>query len=64
MALKEHDFVKINYTAKLKDGSIFDTTIESVAKENHLSEGSFGPQVTSFFADQTKHRHCLKFSSR
>lgn len=33
--VKNHDFVEINYTGRLKeDGSIFDTTEEKVAKEN------------------------------
>ncbi|MEK6939663.1 MAG: peptidylprolyl isomerase [Nanoarchaeota archaeon] len=31
-----HDFVEIEYTGKLADGSVFDTTNEKVAKEHHL----------------------------
>ncbi|MDD3406826.1 MAG: FKBP-type peptidyl-prolyl cis-trans isomerase, partial [Methanomicrobium sp.] len=39
MAIKEGDFVKLNYTGSA-DGSIFDTTYEDVAKENGTySEG-------------------------
>lgn len=35
--IKKHDFVEIEYTAKLKeDGTIFDTTEEKVAKENNV----------------------------
>ncbi|MFP4112045.1 MAG: peptidylprolyl isomerase [Candidatus Woesearchaeota archaeon] len=35
--LKEKDFVTIDYTGRVKnEGYIFDTTLESVAKENHL----------------------------
>ena len=35
--VKKHDFVEIEYTAKLKeDGTIFDTTNEKIAKENSL----------------------------
>jgi FKBP-type peptidyl-prolyl cis-trans isomerase 2 len=45
MAFKEHDFLKVNYTAKLKDGSVFDTTVESVGKEHQLGEGPFVPAV-------------------
>jgi FKBP-type peptidyl-prolyl cis-trans isomerase 2 len=45
MALKEHDFVRLNYTAKLADGSVFDTTVESVGKEHKLGEGPFQPQI-------------------
>jgi FKBP-type peptidyl-prolyl cis-trans isomerase 2 len=37
MVLKKGDFIRINYTGKIKDtGEIFDTTIESVAKKNNL----------------------------
>jgi FKBP-type peptidyl-prolyl cis-trans isomerase 2 len=45
MAFKEHDFLKVNYTAKLKDGSVFDTTVESVGKEHQLGEGPFVPTI-------------------
>src|SRR3989344_6396188 len=31
-----HDFVEIEYTGKLTDGTVFDTTSEKVAKEHHL----------------------------
>src|SRR3989338_2521657 len=31
-----HDFVEIDYTGKLADGTVFDTTSEKVAKEHHL----------------------------
>lgn len=34
--IKLHDFVEIEYTGKLTDGTIFDTTRESVARENKL----------------------------
>lgn len=30
------DFVKVTYTAKVKDGDIFDTTDEKVAKDNNI----------------------------
>ena len=39
--LKEHDFIEIEYTGKLADGKIFDTTEESVAKAN----GIFNPKM-------------------
>ena len=39
MAIKEGDFVKLNYTGSA-DGIIFDTTYEEVAKEDgSFSEG-------------------------
>mgnify|MGYP001574579688 CR=1 FL=1 len=31
-----HDFIEIDYTGKLADGTVFDTTNEKVAKEHHL----------------------------
>ncbi|MEK6900053.1 MAG: FKBP-type peptidyl-prolyl cis-trans isomerase, partial [Nanoarchaeota archaeon] len=31
-----HDFVEVDYTGKLTDGLVFDTTIEKVAKEHNL----------------------------
>ncbi|MBU0457333.1 MAG: peptidylprolyl isomerase [Nanoarchaeota archaeon] len=34
--IKEHDFIELDYTGKLADGTIFDTTLEKVAKENNL----------------------------
>jgi FKBP-type peptidyl-prolyl cis-trans isomerase 2 len=36
MSIKNKDFVSLNYVGKLKDGTIFDTTIETIAKENDL----------------------------
>lgn len=32
----EHDFVELDYTGKLTDGTVFDTTSQDVAKENNL----------------------------
>lgn len=37
MVLQNGDFVKINYTGKIKEtGKVFDTTLEKVAKENNI----------------------------
>ena len=36
MAIKNGDFVRISYTGKLEDGSVFDTTEENVAKEKNI----------------------------
>ena len=36
MSIKNKDFVSLNYTGKLKEGIMFDTTIESVARENNI----------------------------
>jgi len=37
MGLQKGDFVVVNYTAKVKEtGEVFDTTIEDVAKKEHL----------------------------
>ncbi len=35
--VKLKDFIELDYTGRLADGTVFDTTKESVAKENHLS---------------------------
>ncbi len=38
-AIKKHDFVEVEYTARIKeDGTIFDTTEAKVAKENGLDD--------------------------
>lgn len=37
--VKEKDFVKVDYTGKLSDGTVFDTTKEKVARENNLFSG-------------------------
>ena len=34
--IKLHDFIEIEYTGKLADGKVFDTTSEKVAKEHQL----------------------------
>ena len=47
-AVKKHDFVEIEYTAKIKeDGTIFDTTEEKVAEENglHDKHSDYSPVV-------------------
>ena len=37
--IKEHDFVEIEYTGRIKeDNSIFDTTEEKIAKDEGLFE--------------------------
>jgi FKBP-type peptidyl-prolyl cis-trans isomerase 2 len=46
MALKEGDFITLTYTAKTKEGSIFDTTDKTIADKEGLGErGPFGPQT-------------------
>ncbi|MBR9693145.1 peptidylprolyl isomerase [Candidatus Woesearchaeota archaeon] len=37
MAIKKGDFIELDYTGKVKDGNIFDTTLDSVAKEHGLN---------------------------
>ncbi|MBU0469847.1 MAG: peptidylprolyl isomerase [Nanoarchaeota archaeon] len=41
MVVKNKDFVEIDYTGKLADGTVFDTTEEKIAKGN----GLFSPQA-------------------
>lgn len=36
MTVKEGDHVKVDYTGKLKDGTIFDSSIEEFAKESEF----------------------------
>lgn len=36
MTIKEGDFIKISYTGKLEDGTVFDTTDEELAKASNL----------------------------
>lgn len=45
--IKHHDFIEINYTGKLPDGTVFDTTLESVAKTNKLfsEKKSYSPII-------------------
>jgi len=38
--VQKHDFVELDYTGKLTDGTVFDTTFLEVAKENGLTEGA------------------------
>ncbi|MEF8832952.1 MAG: FKBP-type peptidyl-prolyl cis-trans isomerase [Candidatus Thermoplasmatota archaeon] len=40
MAVKEGDIVKVDYTGKLKDGSIFDSSKEELAKESEFYDES------------------------
>tara|TARA_Y100000310_G_scaffold146041_1_gene145410 strand:- start:359 stop:1042 length:684 start_codon:yes stop_codon:yes gene_type:complete len=47
MALKEKDFIEIEYTGKTSDGIIFDTTDKKVAQEHELynDKVDYGPVV-------------------
>ncbi len=47
MTINEGDFIKISYTGKLEDGSIFDTTNEEVAKVHNIHDpnGRYGGDV-------------------
>lgn len=47
MKLKKHDFIEIEYTGRLEDGTVFDTTDEKIAKDTGVArEGAkFGPVV-------------------
>ena len=44
---QHHDFIEINYTGKLTDGKVFDTTLQEVAKGVGLplEKTKFGPMV-------------------
>ncbi len=45
--VQEHDFIELDYTGKLIDGTVFDTTLEKVAKDNKMeTQGiKYGPAV-------------------
>lgn len=45
--MKKGDFIKIAYSGKTKDGLYFDSTIEQVAKENHIYNKNvkYGPVI-------------------
>ncbi len=45
MAIKKGDFVELEYTGSLKDGTVFDTTDESAAREAgmHNPDARYGP---------------------
>ncbi|MEM3374381.1 MAG: peptidylprolyl isomerase [Candidatus Woesearchaeota archaeon] len=46
LKLKVHDFVEIEYTGRLEDNTLFDTTDENLAKSSGLTrQGNFGPVV-------------------
>ncbi len=36
MTIETGDFIRINYTGRLEDGTVFDTTYEEVAKEHGI----------------------------
>jgi FKBP-type peptidyl-prolyl cis-trans isomerase 2 len=45
--IQHHDFIEINYTGKLTDGTVFDTTVEAVAKASDIGneKSKFTPMV-------------------
>ncbi len=47
MTIQNGDFIKLSYTGKLQDNRIFETTEETVAKENnlHSKNATYGPMV-------------------
>ncbi|MAF99374.1 MAG: peptidylprolyl isomerase [Nanoarchaeota archaeon] len=47
MNVENHDFIEIDYTGKFPDGKVFDTTIESIAKENdvHSDKVRYSPAI-------------------
>ena len=45
--LKNNDFIEITYTGKLDDGTVFDTTDETLAKSSGIARenSKFGPNT-------------------
>ncbi|MBS3781379.1 MAG: FKBP-type peptidyl-prolyl cis-trans isomerase [Candidatus Thermoplasmatota archaeon] len=48
MAVEEGDVVEVDYTGKLKDGTIFDSSIEEKAKESEFYDESRDYEPFSF----------------
>ncbi|MHC1575565.1 MAG: FKBP-type peptidyl-prolyl cis-trans isomerase, partial [Candidatus Methanogasteraceae archaeon] len=38
MTIEQGDFIRINYTGRSDDGTVFDTTEEEVAKEHEIHD--------------------------
>jgi len=55
MTIKEGDFIKLSYTGKLDDGTIFDTTDEELAKANDIfnENAIYGGDIIIIGAKQT-----------
>jgi len=47
MVVQKGDFIKLSYTGKLENGTVFDTTDANVAKENAIynEQASYGPET-------------------
>ncbi len=45
--IKKNDFVEIDYTGKLLDGMVFDTTVKNIAEKNGIGSqrAKFGPTI-------------------
>jgi FKBP-type peptidyl-prolyl cis-trans isomerase 2 len=54
MPIKKHDFIELDYTGRLPDNSVFDTTLEAVAKEKniHNPEVTYKPTIICVGEDQ------------
>ena len=53
-SLKSDTTIYINYTGKLLNGLVFDTTIEKVAKDNGLKAGTYGPVPVKMASDYSE----------
>ncbi len=51
MEIKKGDFIEIDFTGRIKDGNIFDTTIKSVAEEEKLDSKNVKPFILSVGSD-------------
>ncbi len=54
MPIKKHDFVELEFTGRLKDGPVFDTTDEKIAKENNAynSQMEYKPAIIAVGENQ------------
>ncbi|MFW6376081.1 MAG: FKBP-type peptidyl-prolyl cis-trans isomerase [Thermoplasmatota archaeon] len=52
MAVKDGDFVKVDYTGRLEDGTIFDSSIEEVAKKSNYYDENRNYEPLGFTVGQ------------
>ncbi len=43
--IKKGDFIELNYTGKLSDGKVFDTSVEEIGKKEGINKPKFDPLV-------------------
>lgn len=54
MSIEEGDYVEVDYTGRLKDGTIFDSSIEEVAKEGDVYDANRDYEPLGFTVGEGK----------